>query len=1009
MNTKQTKIQIFLDIFFLSIIIIFISMFIDLRLIFLDTIPTGGDSASWYQVAVHLKDTLIPHARLYGWDMANFCGYPNFNFYFIPPFLLAVLISYIGVPLTMGLKIVMVSGWYFLPVSVYLGLRLMAYRFPAPVIGACATLLFLFNETYTMFGGNILSSLAGEFCYMFAFSLLPFFMGSMIKGFSNDRRIIINGLVLGLIGLSHLFVFIPAISVVLFGFFTKKRTVYLVKVCAIGFGVMAFWILPLIAWRNAYTIPVYMIWQNFVSLKLALITSVTLCMIIIPMIVFYVIPLKKEFKTDVYPVIQKIIIFYAVICLILLMAMVSYGLLHCIGKEIQFFSLSKISGLLFLAGFTIWLGIIVFVSPMGKTACYQFFHDTKDPGIFLWMIGVCIAMYFCAHFLKVPDIRFLPPILLIIILIIFSYYAGQYLSFLSRGIQLMSILFVLICVITTIVLHEKNVQKWYSDTFKGYKYARGFEYFKALNMYLNTDNSLNAPRVGYEKCSRYGPYGGDRVFESLFLFSGRQTLEGIHYSSSLSSKFLTFLQTEFSKEIKTPTPCILSKINPESLAIHMNLYNISQLILLSPQVKKIFTEAPLFLHEKDVGQFSIYRLKQDLPGYISALTYPPILYTGPDWLDKFYDQWFKYPEKSDIFFVPSDFVKHPDDRAVFQEKTAQLNVLPSFFTNKYACKADIQSHLSHFEIKFRTSAIGVPHLIRVSYFPNWKVRGAHGVYPVSPHFMLVIPRSNEVTLTYSRCIWEIIGWCLTGFTFLTLLLTMLYKKNPLKLSLQRIALFFEKPLDYCRPVLFGMIILAGIVFSFMGAMQRNLPVRTYLKGNSHYQQGLKFKKKMALKEAELSFLKAIDSMDSLLAKADQYDHQDIINCRLITAKCYAELNKRDQANEQYDCIIQDYPYSRFIAESFVQKSRLCRKYRNLNMHTGLKSNNPNNGFLNKALNQTQKSIDFLQRAIELDPFSHWAITAKKELQDEIRILHQNKFFLKYNKTNMPAITSIIAH
>jgi hypothetical protein len=988
MNTSQTKIQIFLDIVVLSIIILFISMFIDFRLIFLDTILTGGDSASWYQVAVHLKDTLIPHARLYGWDMANFCGYPNFNFYFIPPFLLAVLLSYIGIPLTIGLKLVMVSGWYFLPVSVYLGLRLMAYRFPAPVIGACATLLFLFNETYTMFGGNILSSLAGEFCYMFAFSLLPYFMGSMIKGFSNDRRLIINGLVLGLIGLSHLFVFIPAISVVLFGFFTKKRTVYLVQVCAIGFGVMAFWILPLIAWRNNYTIPVYMIWQSFVSLKLTLITAATLCVITIPMVIFYVFPLKKDSNTFVYPGIQKIIISYAVICLLLIMVMVCYGFFQCIGTEIQALSLSKISGLLLLAGFTIWFGMIVFVSPMGKTACSKFLHDTKDPGIYLWMIGVCLAMYFCAHFLKVPDIRFLPPILMVIILIIFSYYAGQYLSYLSWGIQLMSILFILICVISTVILKEKNVQKWYSDTFKGYEQTRGFKHFKDVNQYLRSDNSLNAPRVGYEKCNRYGPYGGDRVFESLFLFSGRQTLEGIHYSSSLSSKFLTFLQTEFSKDIKTPTPYVLSQINPESLAIHMNLYNISQLVILSPQVKKILNEAPQFLHEKDVGQFSIYRLKQDLPGYISTLTYPPLLYTGPDWLDKFYDQWFKYPEKSDIFFVPSDFVRHPDDLAVFQEKTAQLNVLPSFLTNKYACKADIQSHLSHFEIKFRTSAIGVPHLIRVSYFPNWIVSGAHGVYPVSPHFMLVIPRSNEVTLTYSRCIWEIGGWYLTGFTFLTLVLTMLVNKNPLTQSLQRIVLFFEKPLNYCRPVLFVMLILAGIVFSFMGAMHRNLPVRTYLKGNAHYQQGMKLKKKMALKEAELSFLKAIDSMHQLLMQADQYDHQDIINCRLISAKCYTELNRRDQAHEQYDRIIQDYPYCRFIAESFVQKSRLCRKFRNLNMTTGLKSNSPNNGFLINAFNQTQNSIDFLQRAIELDPFSHWAISAKKELQEEVRILGQ---------------------
>jgi len=988
MNQHLTKIQILFDCLLLSVIIIFIGLFIDFRLIFWDTIITGGDSASWYQVAVHLKETLIPHARLYGWDMANFCGYPSFNFYFIPPFLLAVLISYTGLPLTIGLKIVMVSGWYILPLSVYSGLRLMSYRFPAPIIGACASLLFLFNETYTMFGGNILSTLAGEFSYMFAFSLLPFFMGSMIKGLSNGKRVAVNGLILGLIGLSHLFVFIPAVSVLLYGFFTKKRTVYVVQVSAIGFGIMAFWILPLIAWRNAYTVPVYMIWQSFVSLKLNLIVFYLICVVLAPTSAYYYTFFQKDMNKNCYTFIQKIWVIFLILCLLCILTMLLYGFFSIIGTEFPAISLSSISGWILLIIFTVWLAFIVFISPMGQKAYKKYCENIKDPGIFLWMIGVCIVMYFCAHFLKIPDIRFLPPLLLVLILIVFSYYVGQYLSFLSEGIQLMTTLFVLISVISIIVLNEKNVHQWYSDTLKGYENSRGFDYFKQLNQFLNTDNSLNAPRVGYEKCSRYGPYGGDRVFESLFLFSKRQTLEGIHYSSSLASKFLTFLQSEFSKELKSPTPFILSQINPEALAVHMNLYNISQLILLSPQVKQIFREAPQFFHEKDVGQFSIYRLKKDSPGYISPLTYPPVLYTGTNWLDRFYDQWFKHPKKTDIFFVPSNYVKHPEDRAVFKEKTSHLTVKPAFYKNEYHCKSNIHSQISHFKIKFRTSAIGLPHLIRVSYFPNWRVTGAHGVYPVSPHFMLIIPRSNEVTLTYSRCIWELIGWCLTIFTFLSLFLGMLWKENPLADFFQWIVLFFKKPLDICRPFLLWGIIITGIVFSILGAKNRNLPVRNFLIGNAYYHQGIQLKKKMALKEADLSFLKAIDQMEQVIEQADKYDHQDVINCLLITAKCYTELNKRDLAHEQYDRIIHEYPYCRYIAESFVQQSRLYRKYRDYNMNTGLREKNPENGFLNRALNQTHKSIDCLKQAIALDPYSHWVITARKELQDEIRILDQ---------------------
>jgi len=980
MNYLSSKTQTCLDILILFIISLFISIFIDARLIFWDTILTGGDSASWYQIAVHLKETLIPNARLYGWDMSNFCGYPNYNFYFMPPFLLAVLISYIGLPLTIGLKIVMACGWYILPISVYLGLRLMAYRFPSPIIGACATLLFLFNETYTMFGGNILSTLAGEFCYMFAFSLLPYFMGSMIKGFANDRRKILNGILLGGIGLSHLFVFIPAISLILYGFFSKKRTTYILQVCAIGFGVMAFWILPLIAWRNTYTVPVYMIWHGFVSIQFTLMAASILCSILVPMIV---IPVKNISITKKDSLIQNIQTGFGVFCLLIIMAMMNYGLFYVMGQELQVMSLSKTTGWMLLTCLTLWLFYIVFFTPTGMSACKQFCANKKDYGAFFWMIGVCITMYFCAHFLKIPDIRFFPPLLLTMLLIVFSCYVGQYVSFLSKEIQLLTILFLLISIFALIVLQEKNVRNWYSDTFKGYAHTRGSEYFKELTHYLNMKAPLNAPRVCYEKCSRYGPYGGDRVMESLNFFSGRQTLEGIHYSSSLASKFLTFLQTEFSSEIKTPTPYILSKINPESLAIHMRMYNISQLILLTPRVKDIFKEASQYMHEKDIGQFSVFRLKQDMPGYISALTYPPVLYTGNDWLDRFYHQWFKYPEKnSEIFFVPSHFVKHPDDRAIFQETTSHLTVKPAFFKHKYHYTEDIQCHLSHFKIKFHTSAVGVPHLIRVSYFPNWNVTGAHGVYPVSPHFMMVIPRTNEITLTYSRCIWEIIGWCLTIFTFFALILTVFWKNNPIEQIFKKSTFILKKPLNRCRQALFFIIILSGIVFSILGTIHRNLPVRMYEKGNALYHKGMHLKKQMSLKEADLKFSAAIDHMQRFLRQAEKYDHQDIINCYLISAKCYTELNKRKKAHEQYDHIIHDYPYSRYIAESFVKKSRLCRKYRNLNLKTGLRLNQSGNGYLKRALNQTKESIAYLQRAIALDPYSDWAVTAKHELLHE---------------------------
>ena len=39
-------------------------------------------------------------------------------------------------------------------------------------------------------------------------------------------------------------------------------------------------------------------------------------------------------------------------------------------------------------------------------------------------------------------------------------------------------------------------------------------------------------------------------------------------------------------------------------------------------------------------------------------------------------------------------------------------------------------------------------LVKASYFPNWQVKGAKGVYRVTPNLMVVIPTANHVTLDY---------------------------------------------------------------------------------------------------------------------------------------------------------------------------------------------------------------------------------------------------------------------
>ncbi|MGA9277442.1 MAG: hypothetical protein WBV89_10820, partial [Ilumatobacter sp.] len=51
-------------------------------------------------------------------------------------------------------------------------------------------------------------------------------------------------------------------------------------------------------------------------------------------------------------------------------------------------------------------------------------------------------------------------------------------------------------------------------------------------------------------------------------------------------------------------------------------------------------------------------------------------------------------------------------------------------------------------VEFSVDQVGVPVLVKVSYFPNWTVSGAEGPYRAGANQMIVVPTETDVTLTY---------------------------------------------------------------------------------------------------------------------------------------------------------------------------------------------------------------------------------------------------------------------
>jgi hypothetical protein len=53
-------------------------------------------------------------------------------------------------------------------------------------------------------------------------------------------------------------------------------------------------------------------------------------------------------------------------------------------------------------------------------------------------------------------------------------------------------------------------------------------------------------------------------------------------------------------------------------------------------------------------------------------------------------------------------------------------------------------------LSFDVDQVGVPVLVKVSYFPNWSASGAEGPWRIGPNMMVVVPQDTTVELTYDR-------------------------------------------------------------------------------------------------------------------------------------------------------------------------------------------------------------------------------------------------------------------
>ena len=134
------------------------------------TTVAGGDMGSLYYPTKLMAEEILPRWQLTGWTMGNYAGFAVFHFYSTIPFLLIVLLGKLF-PMQQTFKVVTLLGPTFLPLASAYLFRSLGYGRSAAPIAAVSVTPFLFQQGNSMWGGNIPSVLAGEFCHAIGITL----------------------------------------------------------------------------------------------------------------------------------------------------------------------------------------------------------------------------------------------------------------------------------------------------------------------------------------------------------------------------------------------------------------------------------------------------------------------------------------------------------------------------------------------------------------------------------------------------------------------------------------------------------------------------------------------------------------------------------------------------------------------------------------------------------------------------------------------------------------------
>ncbi|HEY5109403.1 MAG TPA: hypothetical protein VII96_07315 [Acidimicrobiales bacterium] len=734
------------------------------NLLFLGTTTAGGDTGAHVALPAFLKSHLLTHGQLTGWDPGWYDGFPVYTFYFPLPGLLTVVLN--GVfSYDVAFKLVTVLGSLLLPLSAWAFGRLAGLRDPGPGCLAAATLPFLFEPSFSIYGGNLLSTLAGEFSFSLSLSISLLFLGVVAAGLRTGRHRALAAALFAATLLCHLIPAMFAVAgavvwLVLDADLTRalargvrasaagrrwwRRLEWSAVAGLLGVGLTAWWLLPFYAEQDYTT---NMGYTKVFGYPHLLFPGSARWVLAADVVAVAVMVVRRS----------RVALFLVVMAALSAMAMIVDPASKL--YNVRFLPLWFLC-LYLLAGYAL-------AEVVGLVARWW-----RRRRLNVWARSVRARLGTVDQLAWAPGMRitrFRRPVPVAVA-------AGAVVG------PLVALVAVCLVVVPPLALPTSTLSKvgvtvganqpsaWAAWNYSGYERKADYPEFQAVvRMMSSVGAAHGCGRAMWEYDPSLNRFGTTESLMLLPYFTNGciDSMEGLLFESASTTPFHFINQNELSPNPSSAVVGLPYGGLDVPLGIrHLQLLGVQYLLTSSATVQRAADADPSATLVGTSGPWSttynaqsldttwkVYRIADS--SLVVPLTNRPVVWKGvaagqSSWLTPAVD-WYDHPSRWAV--VPA--ADGPDSWArvpVGSTSVATVREPPTTVSNV---------HRTDQGVSFHVDRVGTPVEVRISYFPNWHATGADGPWRVAPNLMVVVPTSHDVTLTYGSVPADYLGQLIT--------------------------------------------------------------------------------------------------------------------------------------------------------------------------------------------------------------------------------------------------------